>query len=85
MRLAHAHWRSLRSRRIEIVILNITAAVECIHAREIVAKLQRARQRNTRPTDNARPVPDSSPCLSRRKGRDRSCPILGFGPFRKMT
>ena len=34
--LAQAHWRSLRSRRIETGILNITAAVECIRAREIV-------------------------------------------------
>ena len=36
LRLAQAHWRSLRSRRIETGILNITAAVECIRAREIV-------------------------------------------------
>jgi hypothetical protein len=110
LRLAQAHWRSLRSRRIETGILNITTAVECIRAREIVedcpeqlnphnaiavgfmtisaerwnmylrydttisrdffrtldalTRSQRVRQRNTRPTDNARPVPESSPHLT---------------------
>ena len=110
LRLAQAHWRSLRSRRIETGILNITAAVECNRAREIVedcpeqlnshnaiavgfmtmpaerwqlylrydttisrdffrtldalTRLQRVRQRNTRPTDKARPVPESSPRLT---------------------
>jgi len=36
LRLAHAHWRSLRSRRIETGILNIAAATERARAREIV-------------------------------------------------
>ena len=36
LRLAHAHWRSLRSRRVETGILNITAATERARASEIV-------------------------------------------------
>src|SRR3954447_18057266 len=36
LRLAHAHWRSLRSRRVETGILSITAATERALAREMV-------------------------------------------------
>jgi hypothetical protein len=36
LRLAQAHWRSLRSRRVETGILHITAATERKRAREIV-------------------------------------------------
>jgi hypothetical protein len=36
LRLAQAHWRSLRSRRVETGILNITAATERARARKLV-------------------------------------------------
>ena len=36
LRLAQAHWRSLRSRRVETGILNITAATERSLARKLV-------------------------------------------------
>src|SRR6478672_10677885 len=36
LRLAHAHWRTLRSRRVETGILHITAATERNRARKIV-------------------------------------------------
>jgi len=37
-RLAQAHWRGLRSRRVETGMLHITAATQRAHAREIVEK-----------------------------------------------
>jgi hypothetical protein len=38
LRLAQAHWRSLRSRRVETAILHVTAKTMCGRARETVEK-----------------------------------------------